>query len=449
MSPVIAKEDRYLSDFQELERDRGDLQPLWVREIRGQAFSRFSELGFPTARRGNEKWKYTSVAPIANATLEYSSDLGAAPAKGASLRRLAPWSDSWVNLVFVDGHYSQALSTPPGQTDGARAASLADVLGTDGDLAELHLGRHAAFNDDAFTALNTAFLSDGAFVHLPDGTTLPSALHLVYLTSNRSRPTVSHPRTLVVAGRHSKLTMIESYVGRSSTPHLTNAVTEIAIGDGAEVEHYRLLVDSADAFHVGCTRVSLGRDSTFASSSFSKGIALARNDLQVLLDAPGSSCFLRGLYMTSGTQHIDNYINIDHAKPHTTSRLYYKGILDGKSRAVFGGTVTVRPDAQKADSQQTDKNLVLSEHAEVDSKPSLLIYADDVKCSHGATAGNIDEDAVFYMKSRGLDRETAGRLLVEGFAGEIIESVRLDPLRAYLSGPFLGALPKYQLGRAS
>ena len=449
MSQVVAKEDRYLSDFQEFDRDRGSLQPRWVREIREQAFARFSELGLPTARRGNEKWKYTSVAPIANATLEYPFDPDAAPVKGASLRRLAPWSNGWVSLVFVDGHYSEALSVLPSQTDGIRVASLAGVLGTDGDLAEVHLGQYATFDDDAFTALNTAFLSDGAFVHLPDESTLPSALHLVYLTSNRARPTVSHPRTLVVAGRHSKLTMIESYVGRSSTPHLTNAVTEIAIGDGAEVEHYRLLMDNADAFHVGCTRVSLDRDSTFSSSSFTRGVALARNDLQVLLDAPGSSCFLRGLYMTSGTQHIDNYINIDHAKPHTTSRLYYKGILDGKSRAVFGGTVMVRPDAQKADSQQTDKNLLLSEHAEVDSKPSLLIYADDVKCSHGATAGNIDEDAVFYMKSRGLDRETAGRLLIEGFAGEIIETVRLDPLRAHLNGPFLGTLPKYQIGRPS
>jgi Fe-S cluster assembly protein SufD len=195
---------------------------------------------------------------------------------------------------------------------------------------------------------------------------------------------------------------------------------------------------------VGVTRVQQAEDSSFSSGSFARGAALARQDLLVLLDAPGSICHLNGLYMTSGTQHIDNYINIDHAKPHTTSRLKYKGILDGKSKAVFGGTVLVRKDAQKADAQQSDKNLLLSDEAEVDSKPSLLIYADDVKCSHGATAGNIDEESVYYMRSRGLDLETASRLLIHGFASEIVESVKLEEVREYLDRQFLAALPNYR-----
>ncbi|HIB13507.1 MAG TPA: Fe-S cluster assembly protein SufD, partial [Dehalococcoidia bacterium] len=222
-------------------------------------------------------------------------------------------------------------------------------------------------------------------------------------------------------------------------------VTEIVLEDGAQVEHYRLLLESADAFHVGTSRVYQSKDSTISSASFAKGAAMARQDVQVTLDAPGASCSLNGLYMTSGEQHIDNLINIDHAKPYTKSRLFYKGILDGKSKAVFGGTVLVRKDAQKTDAQQTDKNLLLSRQAEVDSKPSLLIYADDVQCAHGATAGHIDKDTLFYMQSRGLDRETASRILIHAFASQIIDTVELEPLRDYLDDLFLTAMPTASL----
>ncbi len=234
-----------------------------------------------------------------------------------------------------------------------------------------------------------------------------------------------------MAGANSELTVIESYVSLTSARYFTDAVTEIVVGDGARVEHYKLLLESEEAFHVASSRVYQGHDSTFSSTLFARGAAIARNDIQVLLDAPGSSCFLNGLYVTTGSQHIDSYINIDHAKPHTTSRLYYRGILDGKSRAVFGGTVFVRPGADKADSHQEDKNLILSEDAEVASKPSLEIYADDVKCGHGATAGMIAEDAIFYMRSRGLDLETATAFLIRGFARGILDSIRVDRLRLF------------------
>ena len=222
-------------------------------------------------------------------------------------------------------------------------------------------------------------------------------------------------------------------------------MTEIAVGDGAQIEHYRLLLESRDAFHVGTTWLSQGEDSAFHSTSFARGAALGRNNLQALLDAPGSSCFLHGLYMTSGKQHFDSNINIDHAKPHTTSRLYYKGILDGQSKAVFGGRVLVRPGAAKTDAHQADKNLILSEEAEVDSKPSLEIYADDVKCGHGATAGAVAEDALFYMRSRGLDVQTATTLLIKGFANEIIDTIRVSPLRTYLERLVLEAIPGFRL----
>ena len=444
MADLQATEDRYLSDFQAFERRLDSNDPAWLHTIRQHALARFTELGFPTARRGNEKWKYTSVVPIANSSFAYPFDLDLDDTLAAEIRQVAPWDDSWVNLVFVNGRFSEALSTRPTLANGARVGNLSAATLVDGDLAQKHLAQHASVEDDAFTALNTAFLNDGAFVQVPEGDVLQAPVHILYVNKDGVNPTVSHPRTLVVAAPHSKLTIIESYVSVSRSRCFTNAVTEIVVGDGAEIEHHRLLGDSPDGFHVGTTRVYQGQDSVFSSSSFSKGMSLGRNDLLVLLDGPGSSCFLRGLYMTSDSQHIDNYINIDHAKPNTTSRLYYKGILDGNSKAVFGGTVLVRQGAQKADSHQSDKNLLLSEDAEVDSKPSLLIYADDVKCGHGATAGNIDQDTLFYMRSRGLDLATVSHLLIRGFASEIIETVKVDAFLGYLDRVFLEALPTHQ-----
>ncbi|MCH7712680.1 MAG: Fe-S cluster assembly protein SufD, partial [Chloroflexi bacterium] len=241
-----------------------------------------------------------------------------------------------------------------------------------------------------------------------------------------------------------RVTINESFVSMPDSvgsAHFTNVVTEIVLDEGARVEHHHLVNQGPNAYHVGHIRVSQKRDSTFSSSSFAIGSALARIDIQVTLDGPGSSCNLDGLYLTKDSQHLDNLINIDHASPHTTSNLRYKGILDGDSRAVFGGTVLVRKDSQKATAHQSDKNLLLSDSAEVDSKPSLLIYADDVQCGHGATAGNIDPVALFYLRSRGLDHETASKFLIHAFAGEIIQAVQLEPLREYLDQLFQDEIP--------
>lgn len=448
MTQTLARYDTYLAEYRDFERSLPAQRPEWLGQIREQALSRFRDLGFPTARRGNEGWKYTNVGPIADATFSYPLD-GGPEVRPVDLRRIAPWDDSWASLVFINGRYSQALSKGPAAPDGARVTNLAEAILGDGDVIEEHLARHATFENDGFAALNTAFLQDGAFVHVPDGRSLQSPLHLIFVTADNAQPTVTYPRTLIVAGSESKLTVIESYVSLSPGRYFTDAVTEIVVGDGAQVEHYRLLLESLDAFHVGTSRVYQGQDSTFSSTSFARGAAIGRSDFRVLLDAPGSSCLLRGLYVTSGTQHIDNYINIDHAKPHTTSRLKYKGIVDGKSRAIFGGIVLVRPGAVKADAQQSDKNLILSEEAEIDSKPSLEIYADDVKCGHGATAGSLAEDAIFYMRSRGLDLETASAYLIKGFASEIVDAIEPAPLRAYVERATWGTLPGVQLGHES
>ena len=449
MTQTSIKSNSYRSSYQALEQEAAANGPGWLRDLRSQAWSRFNELGFPTARRGNEKWKYTNVRPLAAASFDTAESDG--PESGPqdvdadAVRRIAPWHDHWNNLVFLDGHYADSLSNVPANgpqnSNGVIVTSLADAIASGNHGVQKHLGKHASFDDDGFTALNTALLQDGAFVHLPGNCRPTAPLHLIFVTTGQRGQMVSYPRTLVIAGPNSRATILETYVTLSGDRYFTNAVTEFVLEDGAEIDHYRLLLESSDAFHVGSSRVYQGKDSTMRSASFAKGAAMARHDLQVLQNAPGAFCSLHGLYMTTGNQHIDNLVNIDHAMPNTKSRLFYKGILDGKSKAVFGGTVLVRKDAQKADARQTDKNLLLSHEAEVDSKPSLLIYADDVQCAHGATAGHIDQGTLFYMQSRGLDKETASRMLIHAFANEIIETVELESLREYLDGVFLAAIP--------
>ena len=446
MTQTSVKLETYRTGFDALLQEAEATDPQWLTDLRREAWSRFYKLGFPTARRGNEKWKYTSVRPLAAANFDNPVVIGFPEnINAADLRLVAPWNDAWTNLVFLDGHFAGYLSNLQNGAGQITVTNLADAIASGNPDVQIQLAKHANIDDDGFTALNTAFLRDGAFVNVPAGHIAAAPVHLIFATTGQLEHAASYPRTLLLAGANSRVTVLESYVSLAQTPYFTNAVTEIVLEDGAQVEHYRLLLESADAFHVGTSRVYQSKDSTISSASFAKGAAMARQDVQVTLDAPGASCSLNGLYMTSGEQHIDNLINIDHAKPYTKSRLFYKGILDGKSKAVFGGTVLVRKDAQKTDAQQTDKNLLLSRQAEVDSKPSLLIYADDVQCAHGATAGHIDKDTLFYMQSRGLDRETASRILIHAFASQIIDTVELEPLRDYLDDLFLTAMPTASL----
>ena len=435
MTQAPTKYDRYRADFGVFRESMGKNGPAWVGGVRQNGIEHFNRLGFPTHVQGNERWKYTNVGPIASSTFEYPFEASVDSVSAELVKGLVPLDESWLRLVFVDGSFVPGLSTAK-TSNGLQIGNLADVMARDGRVMEEHLGRQALVEDDGFTAINTAFLRDGAFVHLPEGTSPESALHLVYLTTDRPEPIVTYPRTLILAGPNSRLTVVESYVSPSEGPYFTDAVSEIAVGEGAQVEHYRYLKESPEAFHIGTTRVRLDRDSTFSSTSFATGARLARNDLNVLLDGPGSSCFLNGLYVTSGTAHLDNHINVDHAKPHCTSDQYFKGILAGRSRAVFSGRVLVREDAQKTYAKQSDKNLILSKGARINTKPSLEIFADDVQAFHGATAGAMADDALFYMRSRGMDEETARALLIHGFASEIIDRVRLEPLREHLDAIF-------------
>lgn len=443
MTQTLTKFERYLADFHDFDEGRGSDQPSWLRDIRQQSLAHFERLGFPTARRGNEAWKYTNVAPIARTDFTHSSPNGFVSLSKSDVLAKAPWNDQWTNLVFVDGYFDAELSSTLDADNSVAVRSLAEVIRSDDPTVREHLTRYAEAENDGFVALNTAFLDEGAVVILPEDTQVEAPVNIVFVSTGSSNLVINYPRVLVIVGRNSSAKVIESYVGLTQDRYFNNAVAEYVLETGAKLHHYRILLESDDAFHVGVVRVHQYDDSSFYSKVFEKSVGIGRYDLYNKLDGERCQTIQHGLYVTSGSQHVDNFINIDHTKPYSTSRLFYKGILADKSRAVFGGTVWVRPGAIKTDSKQEDRNLLLSHDAEIDSKPALFIWADDVLCGHGASAGKIDLDTVFYMRSRGIDLEAASRFLIYGFAAEIIETVEIEELRAYLETLFLDSLPAY------
>ena len=444
MAQILTNTEHYASQFEDLNITASPRDNKWLKNIRQTGMENFSQLGLPTHRKGNENWKYTSIREIARHNYQYSPIADDTTNSVTNISSVAPWNNEWINLVFIDGHYSNYHSNNQETIPGVSVSNIARELQDRHPLIEEHLGSLAPSSSDGFTALNTAFLQDGAIIHVAKGAVIKRPIHLLFISTDSRNYGASYPRTLLIADEFSKSTIIESYVSYGDTIHFTNSVTEIELKHNAHVEHYRLLNEGPNGRHVGIARVNESDESSFQSTSLQKSTGLGRYDLYVNLGGQQSKCELNGLYITTDREHIDNFINIDHTKPHATSKLYYKGILDGYSRAVFGGTVWVREGAMKTDSQQDDKNLVLSENAEVDSKPALFIYADDVKCGHGANAGNIGEDAVFFMRSRGIDLETASQLLIFGFAREILDKVRIEDLRISLENLFLNSLPKYQ-----
>lgn len=437
MTLATARGEKYAADYKALTETRP--APGWMSELRQRGWDHFDSIGFPTARRGNELWKYTNLAPLDRG--EFRLRLDEPGSVGLDeIQQNAPWSAEWTSLVFVDGRYSETLSRVSSDSP-VQALNFAEV--TDDALLQEHLAAHAPVEESAFTAVNTAFLSDGAFVRIPDGHEADSAVHLLFITTpGASRAT--YPRTLVVSGANSRAKVIESYVSLGDESGFTSPVAEYVLESGAGVEQYRVLAENEETFHIGTTRVYQSDNSTFSSMAFSLGPKIGRNDIHTMLDAPGAECTLNGLYLTTNDQHLDNHISTTHAKPHGTSHQFYKGVLSGNSRAVFSGRVLVEKDAQKSEADQKDLNLVLSHGAEIDTKPSLEIYADDVKCAHGATAGHTDPEALFYMQSRGIDEETAQAMLVRGFAAEIADGIRVDALREYVENVVEKTIPALQ-----
>jgi Fe-S cluster assembly protein SufD len=319
------------------------------------------------------------------------------------------------------------------EQQGVRVHSLKELLLAGSEIVESHFARDARFDNQAFVALNTALAEDGAVVEVDKDAVLGEPIHLLFLSVPNGGPTVSHPRNLIVAGRGSQSSVIETYVGAGGAACFTNAVTEIRLGDGTVFDHYRIQQESDQAFHVATVQAVQGRQSVFSSHNIALGAALARNDVNSVLDAEGAECFLNGLFFAAGTQHVDNHTMLDHAKPHCQSRELYKGILAGRGVGVFNGKIVVRKDAQKTNAIQSSRNLLLSGEAVVNTKPQLEIFADDVRCTHGATVGQIDQEALFYMQSRGIPAGVARQLLIHAFAGEVLDLMKWQPAREKLA----------------
>ena len=404
--------------------------PAWLLPLRLKARERFEVLGFPTTR--DEDWKFTSVAPIAQGRFQRPNP-GVADAPASSLvRALLLGAGEWCELVFVNGRFSPELSDLRSVPEGVTVSSLAQAVEQNPGLLQKHLGHSAEFENNAFTALNTAFLGDGAFVHVPAGTRVATPIHLLFLTHGSAGGVATHPRNLIVADTSAEVTVIESYAGTQGTVYFTNAVTEVVVGANSRVEHLKLQRESELAYHVGTLEARQQRDSRFRSFSFAIGGAIARTNIYSVMTGENSDCTMNGLYLLHGTQHIDHQTRIEHAFPNCTSREVYKGILDGSSHAVFNGKVYVRPEAQKTDGKQTNKNLLLSEGAKIDTKPQLEIFADDVKCTHGATVGRLDDLGLFYLESRGIPAPLARRMMTYGFAADVLGEVGQEPIRQRL-----------------
>ena len=415
----------FLEDFQTLTNGGEAEEPHWLQGVRRTAIDRFTALGFPTTK--NEDWHFTSVAPIAEA------DFRAYQAGGdVSHDDLAPFrfgATDWTELVFVNGRFAPELSALDRLPEGVRVADLASAWEREPELIQRYLTRVAGFEEQAFTALNTAFLRHGAVVHVAKEMVVDRPIHLLFVSDANAAKGAAHPRNLVVVERNAKATVIETYAAVGDATYFTNAVTEVVVAEGATLNHYKVQRESMRAYHVDTSEVRQGRDSHYINFSFATGGKLSRTNIYTHLEGEGCGSTLNGLYMVDGDQHVDHQTLIEHVEPNCFSREVYKGILDGASHGVFNGRVYVHPEAQKTDGKQSNNNLLLSEHARIDTKPQLEIFADDVKCTHGATVGRIDETALFYMKSRGVNATVARQLLIYAFAAEVLEQIEVEEVR--------------------
>jgi len=427
--------ESYLRGFERISASGGATAPDWARSLRLSAITRFETLGFPTTK--NEDWHFTSVAPIA----EREFELLAPPTHGVTAAQLAPLAfgaTDWHTLVFVNGRYDAKLSSAAALPDGVTLVPLKQAYETLPLLVEQYLGKVATFEGQTFTALNTAFLDDGAVVHIEKEIEVARPIHLLFVSDTSAGAGTAQPHNLIVLDRFAKATVIESYAGLDGAgAYFTNVVTEAVVGDGATLTHLKLQRESEQAYHVGTLDVRQARDSHLVSFSFATGAALSRTNIYTELRGDGCGATLNGLYLGDGEQHIDHQTRIEHVEPNCYSRELYKGILDGSAHGVFNGKVYVHPAAQKTDGKQTNNTLLLSEKAQIDTKPQLEIFADDVKCTHGATVGRLDETALFYLKSRGIAARTARQLLTYAFAADVLESIELAEVREGLEAATL------------
>lgn len=404
----------------------------WLATVRQRALERFTATGFPTT--ANEAWKYTNLAPLAGASF--------VPATRGQPAN-CPHADAFTGigpghrLVFVNGHYDPALSDPGKLPTGATALGLAEALQRYPELIEPHYG--APEDGTPMAALNAAMATDGAFIHLVHGVRLEKPLQLVFLVDRTG--TANHPRVLVIAEDNTQADIVEYYFGRCESAYWTNSVTRLALGPNARIRHFKSQEEGRQAFHLADIAAVQAAGSYFESHSLSLGARLARNDIATRFEGEGCETLFNGLYIAVGRQHVDHHTRIDHAQPHGTSHEYYRGIVDDAARGVFSGRILVREGARKSDALQRSDTLLLSPQAEADARPQLEIYNDDVKCAHGATIGQLDETALFYLRSRGIDADLARALLTQAFGRQILDRIAIPGLRTRLEAALLDHLP--------
>ncbi|MDQ3711962.1 MAG: Fe-S cluster assembly protein SufD [Acidobacteriota bacterium] len=427
----VVKETNYGAAFREsFARE----EITWLKILRENAFEFFTENGFPTVK--NEEWKYTNVAPIGREIFEIGNDKAIDAEK---IGELFSKTENENRVVFVNNKLNQELTNISDLPDSAKILNLNEAIRNEifSPIVRENLGKSIDAETNGFTALNTAFIEEGVFIFVPKNTKIETPIHLIFITDEN---TASFPRVFLIAERGSEAILIESYLRTAEMKYLTDSVIEIVLEDDAKLKHLRVQRESHGAFHVGTTAVNLNRASVYDSTNITLGAKLSRHDVRVKFNAEGAECFVDGLYMVGGEQHADTHSVIDHALPNCLSHQTYKGIVDGKARAVFNGKVFVRENASGTDARQSNKNLLLSNDARVDTKPQLEIFNDDVKCAHGATVGQLEEEELFYLLSRGLNEQLARNLLTYGFAEEIINKIEIESIKKQLDEAVLNRL---------
>jgi len=438
VSQLVKSESKYQSAFRNVQSSFSDSQGSWLERLRARAMDRFDEVGLPSVRE--EEWKYTNLAALAKLDLD-PVVISRVEVSAETLKAFTHPELANSQVVLVNGIFQKELSSLAGASEIV-AMDLSEAVADSryGDLIREHLARGADYMQSGLTALNTAFLGSGAFILIPRNVSLEVPLHILCLSDPEGPEMTSMPRVLVVSEENSSATIVETYSATKEGQYFTNVVVEIVLLDGARLEHYRVQRESNSAFHVATTAADLGRGSSYDTTSITLGGRLSRHDINVIMDHEGAECWVDGLYLVSTGQHADTHSMIDHKQPNCSSHQLYKGILDGNSRAVFNGKIFVRHGAQKTDAMQTNKNLLLSPEARVDTKPQLEILADDVKCAHGAAVGQLDEDELFYLGTRGIHAELARNLLTYGFAEEVIGKIKVESIRAQLDEAVLHRL---------
>lgn len=413
--------------FREAEERMNGESKTPIHQLRRQALQQFDRLGFPTVK--HEEWKYSNVSGLTKEVFDFNAD---GTLEADALEELQIPNLEGNILYFVNGKYHPELSRLVSPSSQVQVLSFAEALKADPELINSYFARYADYQDNAFTALNTAFANDGVVVRVPDNTTVETPIILRYINDARQKNVASQPRNLIVAGRNAEVIVAESYRTLGEWSSFVNTVTEIVVAQDARVQHYKVQNDSDKSYHIGTTQVNQLDNSHFYSVTVTLNGSFVRNNLNIVLDGQHCEAFMYGLYLPDGRQHIDNHTLVDHAKPNSYSNELYKGILEDRSTGVFNGKIFVRPDAQKTNAYQSCKNVVLSPDASMNTKPQLEIFADDVKCSHGTTTGKLNEEALFYLRSRGIPKAEAQSLLMYAFAEDVLSQIKIGPIKDYL-----------------